>query len=1053
VSADLLGRLTEALGNSYRIEGELGGGGMSRVFLALEVELDRQVVIKVLPPEMGAGVNQDRFRREVQLAAKLQHSHIVPLLTAGASGDLLYYIMPFIEGESLRAKLAREGELPVGEAARIIREVTDALSYAHERGIVHRDIKPDNVMISSGHALVTDFGVAKAVTESTGGMSLTSLGMALGTPAYMAPEQAAGDPHVDHRADLYALGAMAFEMLAGRPPFTGPNPQALLAAQVTQIPDRVSSFRPAVPPGLETVVMRCLEKRAADRWQKATELLPYLDAVLSPTGGIAPTSVALPISSGTQAAIRRAQPGRVIAMFAGAALVVLAAVYGIVQLVGLPDWVLLVAAGLMAVGLPIMLMTSRQEHERAMTRALTGYAPAPTGIDRHFTWRKAIMGGVAAFVGLGVLAGGFMGLRAAGIGPFGTLVSSGTLKERERIVLAEFENLTPDSTLGATITELLRMDLAQSPMLTVYDAAQVSTVLARMRRSPNEKVTFEVAKEIAAREGLKAVLAGDVRPLGSGFVLSARLVSTGSGDILWAGRQDVAASDGISLAIDKLSATLRERVGESLRSIRADAPLDEVTTASFEALQAYVQADRAVGTGDIDGAIALLERAIEHDSNFAMAWRKIGVLWGNQGREPERRRAALERAYSLRDRLSQRERYLAEAQYQLAVALDTTASVAAYQAVLDRYPEDRIALNNLGLIYRAQGRDAEGLALYKRSIATGAAPATTYGNAIPAEYQFGNPDTARALLAQFQEAYPDNPGIRQTLANFMMAEEQYDSARAALQGLREDVRGTPREVGAMFGLVNLNQAAGRLEESRPLLREAIRRAFEQDPQGWKARPAEVARLADLATQSQFALQYLGDANRAVALLDQAMEVVPAAQRGDDGSPADWAASYADAGRVDRARGLVRDWEKQASDSVRENPPTNWYRTMRALALAEGRHEEALNQARKIRDKLPNCETCEFFEIARIYDAMGQPDSSRVYLEAILAERTLGIRGGTDLPLIYRRLGEIYQAAGDRTKAIEYYTRFVDLWAQADAPLQPKVEEARKRIANLAGEKP
>ena len=218
-------RVQTAVGTAYRIEKELGGGGMSRVFLAEETGLERKVVVKVLPPEMAAGVNAERFRREILLAAKLQHPHIVPLLTAGANADLLYYVMPFIQGESLRARLAREGELPVGQAARILRDVADALAYAHRQGVVHRDIKPDNVMLADGHAVVTDFGVAKAVESSTGESSLTSLGVALGTPAYMSPEQAAADPHVDHRADIYAVGAMAYEMLTGRPPFTGATPR------------------------------------------------------------------------------------------------------------------------------------------------------------------------------------------------------------------------------------------------------------------------------------------------------------------------------------------------------------------------------------------------------------------------------------------------------------------------------------------------------------------------------------------------------------------------------------------------------------------------------------------------------------------------------------------------------------------------------------------------------------------------------------------------------------------------------------------------------------
>src|SRR5213079_1740322 len=224
---DLLARLQSALGDPYRIERELGGGGMSRVFLAQETALKRPVVIKVLPPEMAAGVNIERFRREVELAASLQHPHIVPLLSAAASGDLLYYTMPLVEGESLRAKLARQGELPVSETIRVLADVADALAYAHAQGVVHRDIKPDNVLITGKHAVVTDFGVAKAVSASSGQSTLTSLGVALGTPAYMAPEQAAADPHVDHRADLYAVGVLAYEMLCGKLPFNAATPQAM----------------------------------------------------------------------------------------------------------------------------------------------------------------------------------------------------------------------------------------------------------------------------------------------------------------------------------------------------------------------------------------------------------------------------------------------------------------------------------------------------------------------------------------------------------------------------------------------------------------------------------------------------------------------------------------------------------------------------------------------------------------------------------------------------------------------------------------------------------
>src|SRR5439155_1627183 len=212
---------------------------MSRVFVAEETALDRKVVIKVLPPETAAQVSLERFKREILLAAKLQHPHIVPLLTAGEANGLPYFTMPFVDGESLRVRLARHGELPVNHAIRMLREIASALAYAHEHGIVHRDLKPDNVLLSGGSAMVTDFGVAKALSASSNAehAGLTSLGVALGTPAYMSPEQASADPSVDHRADIYSLGVLAYELLTGQPPFAGRTPQHVLAAHVTEAPD------------------------------------------------------------------------------------------------------------------------------------------------------------------------------------------------------------------------------------------------------------------------------------------------------------------------------------------------------------------------------------------------------------------------------------------------------------------------------------------------------------------------------------------------------------------------------------------------------------------------------------------------------------------------------------------------------------------------------------------------------------------------------------------------------------------------------------------------
>lgn len=265
---------------AYDLERELLGGGMSRVFLATERALARRVVIKVLPPELAAGVNRERFQREVQLAAQLQHPHIVPLYAAGSQGDLLYYTMPYIEGESLKLALQSHRRFSPREVMGILHDVVDALGYAHARGVIHRDIKPGNVLMSGRHAVVTDFGVAKAISASipaAGGM--TRSGMVVGSPAYMAPEQLAGDPDADHRVDIYAAGLLAYELLTGHAPFAAASPQETMAAQLTRTPAPIENSRRDVPPALSALIMRCLAKKPEDRFQDAGALLAALDAI------------------------------------------------------------------------------------------------------------------------------------------------------------------------------------------------------------------------------------------------------------------------------------------------------------------------------------------------------------------------------------------------------------------------------------------------------------------------------------------------------------------------------------------------------------------------------------------------------------------------------------------------------------------------------------------------------------------------------------------------------------------------------------------------------
>ena len=273
---ELRTRLQEALGSAYTLERELPRGGMSRVFAATENAFGRKVVIKVLSPELAATISAERFKREITLAARLQHPHIVPLLSAGEAGGSLYYTMPLVDGELLRERMSRDRQLPIEDVARILEEVCAALAFAHEQGVVHRDIKPENIMFFHEQAVVMDFGIARALTASElldpGAIRITKAGVSLGTPAYVAPEQAAADANLDHRADLYALGVVAYEMLTGHPPFTGRNPQAVFAAHASQAPTPVDQLRPDIPASLARIVMKCLAKRPEDRPNSAREI-------------------------------------------------------------------------------------------------------------------------------------------------------------------------------------------------------------------------------------------------------------------------------------------------------------------------------------------------------------------------------------------------------------------------------------------------------------------------------------------------------------------------------------------------------------------------------------------------------------------------------------------------------------------------------------------------------------------------------------------------------------------------------------------------------------
>ena len=627
--ADLRSRVQQSLSGSYTLERELGGGGMSKVFVADEHRLGRKVVVKLLSPELAAAMSATRFEREIRVAASLQQANIGPVLAAGAVDGLPYYTMPYVEGESLRARLGR-GPLSTPEAVSILRDVSRALAYAHEHGVVHRDIKPDNVLLSGHTAVVTDFGIAKAIAaaaEAPAGATLTQLGTAVGTPAYMAPEQAAGDPATDHRADIYAFGCVAYELIAGQPPFSGP-PHKLLVAHMSETPKTVAELRPDCPPALASLVMQCLAKDPKARPAAATELLHRLDTVPSSS---APNAAMPAILLGGHAMLLRAL-GVYAAAFIGVAIVARAAIIAI----GLPDWVFPGALAVMALGLPVILFTAYTHYvSHRMATATPTFTPGGTPslapvhgtmaalavkASPHISWKRTVRGGIIAVGAFMLLVAGYMILRALGIGPAGSLLASGKLSASDKVIVASFDARGADSSLGSTIAEAVRTNLSQSRAVHLVPTSAIIGALQQMQRPDTSSVDLTTAREIAQRTGTKAVIAGSLVPAGSGYIVTARLIAAESGDELASYRESAKDAGDLIPTADRLTKQLRGKIGESLKAVREAPRLDQVSTASLSALRSYAAGLRANDIqGDYETAVQLFGEAIRQDSSFAMA--------------------------------------------------------------------------------------------------------------------------------------------------------------------------------------------------------------------------------------------------------------------------------------------------------------------------------------------------------------------------------------------------------------------------------------------------
>ena len=982
MTSDLRDQLQEALGQAYTLERELGGGGMSRVFVAHETGLGRRVVVKVLPPDLAASVNVDRFKREIQFAATLQHPHIVPVHSAGEMNGIPYYTMPFIEGESLRSRLRRGELMPISEIVRVLTDVSDALAYAHEHGVVHRDIKPDNILMSRQHAVVTDFGVAKAIRAAnltTPGVMDTGVGVPIGTPAYMAPEQAAGDPETDHRADIYAFGLLAYELLGGKSPFANRSPQEMLSAHLAERPVHVSQLRGDTPPELAALVMRCLEKRPDARPQSAGEVRSQLEAVLTPTTGGGFT-----IPTG----------GAGLRNFARASLI-LGAIVGIAIAVYFRSRPSTVDEQVVAV-LPFRLST------------------ADPSLD--------------------YLREGMLDLLAAKLTGQG-----GPRSSDPRALLAAWRRAAGSDTA----------DLPRDRALTVAEAL-----------------------------GAGQLLTGDISGTASRLVINANLFRVRDGRAQVQARVEGPA-DSLPVLVDRLTAQLLAlRAGEQDR-------LSSLTTTSLPALRAYLEGQSLYRRARYRESGAQYDRALSHDSTFALAALGLTTATGWFGDNVMRARA-MRLAHAYRDRLSERDRaFLAgTAGPNYPGPSSMSEQLAAKEQYVRLAPDRPEAWFELGdglfhyghVVGRPNGHQ-EAIQAFRKTLSLDSAFGPAIEHLLLLEARVGDTAAVRSLGRLYlglDSASEDADGIRWRMAVALNDDAMVNDVIRRRNSIHTLSAHTITMISQFdgVGLDGAEQVAATIVESDgspmekfvyllqahdlAMNRGRLSRALVMSGKYQEYQPGSPIAVRERVRD---ALYWDGDQNAARAALVEVERRAYAPTAPED-SAFGW--NYSDICTAELWRLEHSDTRTAAAsmrrlrDAARERPGTQMANLLNGCALildaklaAIGSRPDAQELLRRLDSLMLTgpgglIQDVGNLVVARLKEARGDIPGAL----AAVNRREYFLNRATYLSTYLKEQGRLGALAGDRRGAIQAYERYVALRENADRPLQAEVARIRAELARL-----
>ena len=970
----------------YRLVKPLGRGGMGAVFLAERDDgaFSQRVAIKLIKRGMDTDQVLARFRAERQILASLDHPNIARLLDGGSSDDgLPYFAMEYIEGQPIDA-FAEARQLGVDERLRLFLQVCDAVTFAHAHGVIHRDIKPLNTLVTQGGIpKLLDFGIAKVLHDSPEEITATVTGLRLLTPEYASPEQVEGK-RATAVSDVYSLGVVLYELLTGRSPYrlTSRAPQEVVAAVCTTEPDRPSTAvtRPAAAAGFRRTSGPSLPQAssAATARQLSRRLKGDLDTIVL-------------------TALRK-EPARRYPSVAAMA--------------------------------------------EDIRRHLDRLPIAARGDDLGYRAGKFVRRNRTPLVTIGaaVLAAALVLFLVRPQSTEVTLLSNQALTLRDRVLVADFTDRTGDSTLAAAVTEALRTDLSQSPVIRVMTPRQVRASLQFMEQSPDIALDDSLARELALREGVKAFVTGSLARLSGVYTLNIQLVAAQSGEALTSIRETAEDSSDIIMAVDRASKLLRRRIGESLKDLDTTRTLYQVTTASLPALRYYTEGQRLFRQGKRTEAAGLFEKAVRIDTSFGSAYLSLAFLYGAMA-DPGRSEEAGRRAHLHRDRLPFLERsfMLGSRAYSRQ---DYRTAIRIYTDVVSRYPDNIAAINNMGLAYRDSRQFAVAESLFWRAFEIDSTVANLLFGAHESQLLAGRFDEAKATLDTIARRFPDHPILLTEALQNAAAQQDWDRAeQVAWTTIEKAGSDTAYLVDPYEALAAIASARGRLREAERLWKVQL--------QVTRATGVMSRHVNGVLQLAWLKLGYYHDTAGAVAFVDSVLKATPL----DSLLPADRpygsvAMFYLGAGVKARVGSLLDSARR--TDSILDRHPADsgaWGKG--ALAFADRRYQEAIDLFTHAAEKA-FCTNCVFPDLARAYDAAGRPrEAADTYQRYITTPWLWRYEfDALELGWAFKRLAELREQLGDRAGARQAWAQLLALWDKADQELQPVLRTARAKLNEL-----